>query len=172
MAQADSIELRIGEGAWLKVVRILLFTLALAQLLLANTSPAWKAIAISGLLLVFTLISWKSRQIAGIQLVRLSRDGMVTLVQWDGHEIPGIVEGESWVSAWVCVLPVGRFDRWPKQQLLVCRSNNHPDAYRLLLSFLRLGTVASAAADSLTATIRPTSSDSYVKHRITDIMKK
>lgn len=172
MARADSIELRIGEGTWLKVVRILLFTLALAQLLLANTSPAWIAIAIAGLLLVFTLISWKSRQMAGLQFLRLSRNGMVTLVQRDGHEIPGILEGETWVSAWICVLTVGRFDRWPKQQLLVCRSNNHPDAYRLLLSFLRLGTVAGAASDSLAATIRQNSSGSYVKHRITDIIKK
>ena len=138
----------------MKAVRIILLVLALLHLLMANISLAWKAITIPVLLLVFALTSWKVHQKAGIQRLRLYRDGMVTLVQQDGLEIPAVLEGESWVSARVSVLSVGRFDRWPRQQLLVCRSNNRPDDYRQMLRCLRLGTVASAADDSLARTIR------------------
>jgi len=170
LTQSNIIEVRAGEGGWLKTARIMLFALALLQLLLVSTSLAWKAIAIPGILLIFALTSWKVHQLAGIQLLRLNRNGIVTLVQRNGHEIPAVLEGEAWVSAWVSVLPVGRFDRWPRQQILVCRSNNRPDDYRHLLSCLRLGTVASAANDSLTCTIRQAAPGSHVKRRITDIM--
>ena len=144
----------MGEGAWLKAARIILLVLALLHLLTASISPVWKALTISVLLLVFGLSCWKAHQIAGIQRLRLYRNGMVTLVQLDGPEIPAVLEGESWVSAQVSVLPVGRFDQWPRQQLLVCRSNNHPDAYRQMLRCLRLGNVASVAGDGLAGTIR------------------
>ena len=163
VGQINTVDLQTGESGWLRSVRIILFVLALLQLLVANTPPAWKLITILCLLLVFVLISWKIHQLAAIQSLRLHRNGMVTLVQRDGQEIPAVLEGEAWVSTWVSVLPVGRFDRWPLQQLLVCRSKNHPDHYRNLLIFLRLGTLAGAADDSLTGIIRLTASGARVK---------
>ena len=73
------------------------------------------------------------------------RDGMVTLLSDGGVEFPAVLEGTPWTTSWVSVLPVGRFDRWPRKQLLVCRSTNHPDDYRHLLSCLRLGNLYGAA---------------------------
>jgi hypothetical protein len=172
VGQSNTVDLQAGESGWLRSVRIILFMLALLQLIVANTPPAWKLITILCLLLVFVLISWKIHQLAPIQLLRLHRNGMVTLVQRDGQEIPAVLEGEAWVSTWVSVLPVGRFDRWPRQQLLVCRSKNHPDHYRHLLMLLRLGAVDGAADDSLTGIIRQTASGAHVKRRITDIMRE
>jgi len=167
VGQSNTVDLQVGESGWLRSARIILFILALLQLLVANTPPVWKLITILSLLLVFVLISLKIHQLAHIQLLRLQRNGMVTLVRRDGQEIPAVLEGEAWVSTWVSVLPVGRFDRWPRQQLLVCRSKNHLDHYRHLMMFLRLGSVAGAADDSVTGIIRQSAPGSHMKRRIT-----
>lgn len=132
-----------GECACLKAVRIILFALALLQLLLISTYPLLKLITISGLLLAFAITSRKLNRLSGIWLLRLHGSGLVTMVHCEGDEIPALLEGNPWISNRVCVLPVGCFDRWPRQHLLVCRSNNHPDDYRRLLCLLRFGIAAT-----------------------------
>jgi hypothetical protein len=170
--QRKAVELRVGESGSLRSARIVLCLLALLQLLAADTPTTWKLISITALLLCFVLISWKIRKLAHFRLLRLQDDGMVTLVRQDGKEIPGVLEGGPWVSAWVSVLPVASFDRWPRHQLLVCRSKNRPDDYRHMMMFLRLGAVAGDTNTRLTGVIRQTASGSREKFRIKDIMRQ
>ena len=143
--QADFIDLQTGEGNWLKVIRWLLFLLALISLLLAETSWAWKALSLAAFSFTLVMIYWSSRRGENFNRIRLYRDGMVTLLAGGGVEVPAVLEGTPWATNWVVILPVGRFDRWPRQQLLVCRSTNHPDDYRHLLNCLRLGNLSGAA---------------------------
>ena len=143
--QADFIDLQTGEDSWLKVIRWILYLLALISLLLAETSWAWKALSLAALSFTLVMIHLSTRQGENFIRIRLYRDGMVTLLSDGGVEFPAVLEGTPWTTSWVSVLPVGRFDRWPRQQLLVCRSTNHPDDYRHLLSCLRLGNLYGAA---------------------------
>ena len=143
--QADFIDLQTGEDSWLKVIRWILFLLALISLLLAETSWAWKALSLAALSFTLVMIHLSTRRGENIIRIRLYRDGMVTLLTDESVEFPAVLEGTPWATSWVSVLPVGRFDRWPRQQLLVCRSTNHPDDYRHLLSCLRLGNLSGAA---------------------------
>ena len=143
--QADFIDLRTGEGSWLKVIRWILYLLALTSLLAAETPWAWKALSLAALSFTLVMIHLSSRRGENFIRIRLYRDGMVTLLTDEGAEVPAVLEGTPWATSWVSILPVGRFDRWPRQQLLVCRSTNHPDDYRHLLSCLRLGNLSGAA---------------------------
>lgn len=143
--QADFIDLRTGEDTWLKVIRWIIFLLAMTSLLLAETSWAWKALSLTALSFTAIMIHLRTWRGEDFIRIRLYRDGMVTLLSDGGVEVPAVLEGTPWASSWVSILPVGRFDRWPRQQLLVCRSTNHPDDYRHLLSCLRLGNLSGAA---------------------------
>ncbi len=141
--EGSFIELQIGEAAWLKAARLILAVLALIALLTANTSWVWKLASLIVLMLTFSLIYLQSHRSGGIRVVHLYRNGAVTL--WNGQdmEIPAVLEGVPWLTPWVSILSVGRFDRWPRQRLVVCRSNNHPDDYRHMLNCLRLGSAAN-----------------------------
>ena len=145
MGHNSFIELQVGESTWLRLARYSLFVLALLSLLLASGSWGWKLAAAAGLLLILAYSGWQARCGAGIRVLRLYSNGAVTLLPENSEDIPAVIEGDAWISAWFCVLPVGRFDRWPKQRLLVCHSDNHPDDYRHLLSWLRLGNVSEAS---------------------------
>jgi len=139
------IDLQTGEGGWLKVIRWILFLLALTSLLLVETSWVFKALSLAALSFTLIIIHLTARRGENFNRIRLYRDGMVTLITDSGEEVPAVLEGTPWATNWVSVLPVGRFDRWPRQQLLVCRSTNHPDDYRHLLNCLRLGNLSGAA---------------------------
>ena len=139
------IDLQAGGDCWLKVIRWVLFLLALTSLLLVETSWVFKALSLAALSFTLIMIHLSTRRGENFIRIRLYRDGMVTLITDSGEEVPAVLEGTPWVTNWVSVLPVGRFDRWPRQQLLVCRSTNHPDDYRHLLNCLRLGNLSGAA---------------------------
>jgi len=135
----NSIDLQVGEDGWLTAAWLILAVIAFVSLLTANTSWGWKLAALASLSLTFAFSCWQARRAANIRLVRLYSNGVVTLVLEGNIEIPGVLEGQAWISPWISVLPVGRFDRWKRQWLLVCRSRNHPTDYRRMLKFLRLG---------------------------------
>jgi len=141
--RASFIELHTGEDARLKAARLILTALACIALLTANSWWIWKLALLAVLALVFSLIYLQSQRNGGVRVVHLYRSGAVTLWDEQNMEIPAVLEGVPWLTPWVSVLPVGRFDRWPRQRLVVCRSNNHPDDYRHMLNCLRLGSVAS-----------------------------
>jgi len=143
--EASFIDLQTGEGNWLKVIRWILFLLALTSLLVAEATWAWKALSLAALSFTLVVIHLSTRRGENFNRIRLYRDGMVTLLSDRGVEVPAVLEGTPWATSWVSILPVGRFDRWPRQQLLVCRSTNHPDHYRHLLGCLRLGNLSGAA---------------------------
>ena len=78
--EADFIDLRTGEDSWLKVIRWILFLLALISLLLAETSWAWKALSLAALSFTLVMIYWSTRRGENFNRIRLYRDGMVTLL--------------------------------------------------------------------------------------------
>jgi len=133
------LELQAGEDGRFKAAWLILAVIAFLSLLAANTSWGWKLVALASLSLTFAVTRWQARRTDNIRLVRLYSNGAVTLVPERDAEIPGVLEGQAWVSPWISVLSVGRFDRWQKQWLLVCRCRNHPADYRRMLKFIRLG---------------------------------
>ncbi len=138
MAGRDSyIELQTGEAAWTGLARLIIAGLALSSLLFAPTDLLFKLIAIAALAFM-TVLVWLRRRVSILSL-RLYDNGMVTLLTTLDTEIPAVLESGAWTTPWVSILPVGRLDRWPKQKLVISRSKNHPDNYRRMLKYLRLG---------------------------------
>jgi hypothetical protein len=140
--------LQAGEDGRFKAAWLILTVTAYLLLLAANTSWGWKLAALVSLSLTFAVTRWQARRANDIRLVRLYSNGTVTLVLESNIEIPGVLAGQAWISPWISVLPVGRFDRWKRQRLLICHSRNHPADYRRMLKILRLGT-ASTAGDGI-----------------------
>jgi hypothetical protein len=142
---AAFIELQTGEGAWLKLIRLLLSLTALIVVLSVNTSWAWKMASLVALVLVLLLIRFQIQRVGHFHRLRLYDNGNVTLLTEGKAEIPGVLEAVPWATRWISVLSVGRFDRWPRQQLLVCRSRNDRDDYRHMMCWLRLGSLSGSA---------------------------
>ena len=90
------------------------------------------------------MLSWASTERPGVNgrhdpvSLVLHLDGRLELRD-DGSEIHGVARPEAWTSRWFCVLRWTRNDIGRHCNSLVCASENHPDDYRRLLTWLRLG---------------------------------
>ena len=139
MASDNFITLKTGVDSWFKALFILLALLSMIGILLANT--AW-FIKISGLLalgLFLGFTRWQLHHQESFYQLEIFGNGTVSLFGDDGEEFPGILDCGSWTTRWVSIVPVGRFDRWRTQGIIVCASRNRDSEYRQLLKILRLG---------------------------------
>lgn len=139
MASSNFFHLQTGADSWLKALFLLLALLATTGILVANT--AW-LIKLTGLLLLFLYFVftwWQMLRQESTRQLRIFSNATVSLIDNVGEECPGILESNSWTTRWVSVVPVGRFDRWRTQRILVCASRNKASEYRQLIRVLRLG---------------------------------
>lgn len=148
MVRNSHIELQVGETAWPKRLRLIILLIALLSLILAHTAPVFRLLAIAALILTAAFVYLRMNQRENIRALRLYHDGAVTLLSRSDVEAPGVLESGAWTTRWFSILPIGRFDRWPRQHLLISRSNNHPDNYRHMLQYLRLG-IGTGAGDGI-----------------------
>ncbi len=139
--RAKWIELEAGVDSWLKTLYFLTALLTVLALLIAHTAWSIKLIALGALFLFLCLFSWQMVQQKCISRLRIYSNGTVTLISRTGQEFPGILKSDNWTTKRVSVVPVGRFDRWQTQRLLVCASRNNAFDYRQLSKWLRLGQV-------------------------------
>lgn len=148
MAPNKFIELEAGVDSRFKVLWLLVAVLSVLAIFIANTSWPIKLMTLGALALFCCFSGWQMHHRNGIRRLRIYRNGTVTLISRSGLEFPGILESDSWTSRWISVVPVGRFDHWRTQRLLVCASRNHATDYRQLLKSLRLG-AAKHAGDGI-----------------------
>jgi hypothetical protein len=127
------------------LIRLLLSLTTLIAVLSVNTAWVWKMASLTALVLVLLLIRFRMQRVSHLHCLRLYDNGNVTLLTEGNNEIPGILETVPWATRWASVLSVGRFDRWPRQQFLVCRSRNNRDDYRHMMCWLRLGNLSRSA---------------------------
>ena len=132
------IELETGVDSWFKVLYIFVTLLAILAILTANTTWAIKLTALATLFFFFCFASWQMCHQKSIRQVRIYSNGTVTLISRTRQEFPGILEGDNWTTRRVSIVPVGRFDRWGTQRLIVCAGRNNASDYRQLLIRLRL----------------------------------
>jgi hypothetical protein len=140
MGSDNFIELEAGAGTWFKILYFLVALLAVLAILTANTGWFIKLTVLGTLFLFYCFSNWQIRQQKSIRQLRIYSNCTVTLIGRTGQEFPGILERDNWTTRWISVVPVGRFDRWGTQRLLVCASRNHASDYRQLIKKLRLGT--------------------------------
>ena len=139
MGPVKYIELHAGIDSWFKTLYFFVSFLAGLSILTANTSWFASLTALGALLLFFCICLWQLHHQKTIRQLRIYSNGSVTLISRTGQEFPGILEKNNWTTRWISVVPVGRFDRWRIQRLLVCASRNHASDYRQLIRSLRLG---------------------------------
>ena len=139
MGSDKFIELEAGVDTWFKLFYYLVVLLAVVAILTANTGWFIKLTVLGALFLYYCFLNWQIRQQKSIRQLRIYSNCTVTLIDRTGQEFPGILESGNWTTRWISVVPVGRFDRWGTQRLLVCASRNHTSDYRQLIKKLRLG---------------------------------
>jgi hypothetical protein len=133
------IELKAGVDSRFITLYFLVALLALLAILTANTTWFIRLTALGALFLYFCFFGWQLYHQKFICQLRIYSNGTVTLTSRTGEEFPGILESNNWTTRWASIVPVGRFDRWRTQRLLVCASRNNASVYRQLLKRLRLG---------------------------------
>ena len=133
------IELKAGVDSWFKTLYFFIGLLAVLAILIADTSWSIKLTALCALLLFFCFFRWQMRHQKSIRQLRIYSNGTVTLISRSKEEFPGILEKDNWTTRWVSVVPVGRFDRWGTQRVLVFVSRNNASDYRQMIKSLRLG---------------------------------
>jgi len=139
MGSDKFIELEAGVDSWFKTLYYFVALLAVLAILIANTSWSIKLTTLGALLLSFCFFRWQIYRQKFIRQLRVYSNGAVTLVSRNRKEFPGILEKDNWTTRWICVVPVGRFDRWGTQHILVCASRNDASDYRQLIKRLRFG---------------------------------
>ncbi len=133
------IELKAGVDSWFKTLYFFVGLLAVLAILISNTSWSIKLTALCALLLFFCFFRWQMHHQKSIRQLRIYSNGTVTLISRSKEEFPGILEKDNWTTRWVSVVPVGRFDRWGTQRVLVFVSRNNASDYRQMIKSLRLG---------------------------------
>jgi hypothetical protein len=132
------LELEAGVDSWFKTLYFFVTLLAVLALLIATTTWPIKLAVLGALFLFCSFSSWQIHQQKTIRQLRIYSNGAVTLISRTRQEFPGILEGDSWTTRWVSIVPVGRFDRWRTHRLLVCARANNASDYRRLIKRLRL----------------------------------
>ena len=139
MSMPLRIEVKSGAAPWLLASRRLAFLLAGLGLVFSPIAWPWTL----GTLLVL-LVSWAWAERPGAEC----RHGPVPLVihldgrllfRDNGRETHGVARPEAWISRWFCVLRWRQDVGGHKCNSLVCASENDPEDYRRLLTWLRLG---------------------------------
>ena len=139
MADGQPIDLVTGESRWLITSRYLLFFTAAMALAFAPADPVWKWSGLAALGPMYILVISSLRRASCIRSLRLSGDGMITLGRQGQPDIPASLGTDGWSTAWMSIVPCHRVDHPRPVRVLVCRSLNHPQDYRRLLSRMRLG---------------------------------
>ncbi len=132
------IELNAGGDSWFKTLYSLVALLAVLAILIVHTPWSIKLTALGALFIFCSFSSWQIHQQKTIRQLRIYSNGAVSLISRTRQEFPGILEGDSWTTRWVSIVPVGRFDRWRTHRLLVCARANNASDYRQLIKRLRL----------------------------------
>ena len=143
------IELEAGVDSWLKLLYVFVTLLAILAILTVNTAWAIKLAALGALFLFFCFSSWQMYHQKSIRQLRIYGNGAVTLISRTRQEFPGILARNNWTTRWVSIVPVGRFDRWGTQRLIVCAGRNNASDYRQLLIRLRLAGIRDGILGSV-----------------------
>jgi len=138
MGSDKFIELQAGVDSRSKILYFFVALLAALAILTANTAGSVKLTALGALFLFLCFSSWQMHHQKSIRQLRIYSNGTVTLISRTGQEFPGILESDSWTTRWFSIVPVGRFDRWRTQRVLVYASRNNASDYRQLIKRLRL----------------------------------
>lgn len=139
MVSEGPIDLVPGESRWVRTARYLLFSAAVAALAFAPADPIWKWAGLAGLVLAYIAVTVSLRRSSCIRSLRLLSDGMMTLGREGQPDIQACLGRNGWTTAWMTVIPFHSVDHRGQRRVLVCRSLNHPQDYRRLLSRMRLG---------------------------------
>ena len=131
-------ELEAGIDTRFKAFYFIVAVLAVLAILTANTGWFIKLAVLGALFLFCCFFNWQMQQQKSIRQLRIYSNCTVTLVGRKGQEYPGILESNNWTTRWVSIVPVGRFDRWGIQRILVCAGRNNASDYRQLIKRLRL----------------------------------
>lgn len=139
MVSEGPIDLVAGESRWLRTARYLLFLVAIMTLAFAPADPVGKWAGLVGLVLAYIAVTVSLRRTSRIRSLRLLGDGMMTLGREGKPDIQASLGKDGWTTAWMTVIPFHSVDHRGQRRVLVCRSLNHPQDYRRLLSRMRLG---------------------------------
>ena len=137
-AVPERINLVTGNSALLTAFSYAIAILAVAAIATSASPWAWKA----GALFSLAAASWftfrstpeSDSQVNGI----LNLDG-TALEPRGWEEVFLEFTGHAWVSSLFSVIFFRETDSGKKRSWLVCAANNHPDDYRRMLGYLRLG---------------------------------
>jgi len=142
VSRPEGIALRVGSARWLTIGQYLVGLLGFVAIACSGATIAWSIAA--GCI-------WAATQAAVRRAMRKARNISALMLRNDGSALvtssTGTVEARpcagSWVSRWFSVLTLERLTDGRHMRLLVCRSANDADAYRYLLTRLRLGSYDS-----------------------------
>jgi hypothetical protein len=144
---SHNLDLRTGCARWLRWSHAVVSLLALLAILAAAASVAWTVVAVIALAAVHAATARRMNHPASSGRLRLFTDGRAVLFTAAGP-VAAMQSEHRWVSRWLCVLPLDRFDGERSLHVIVCRSLNDPDTYRRLLQRLRLGATDAAGHGS------------------------
>lgn len=134
----DRINLVTGECALLSRLGYAVSILAATGIVTSASSWVWKGIALIVLAAVTGFIFRRAAESRSPGSITLSLDGTAVLLH-GREEVLLDYTGHAWISSLFSVIHFLEADSGRKCSWLVCAANNHPDDYRRMLGYLRLG---------------------------------
>jgi hypothetical protein len=137
MSVPDCVQVRAGPAPWLVGMHLLLPALGILAMLSSNIDLHW-VLAWCGLIpMVSAAGVLRLSRHSPIGRLRLFPDGTASLIGADGA-VRAVQDHGSWVTRWLCVIPLVRPDSGQTLRCVVCRSLNRADNWRRLMAWLRL----------------------------------
>jgi len=133
----DQIALRIGSAWWLITGHRLFGLCGLLAILCSGARAAWIIVAACAWFATQAAARRAMRKAADVSALVLRSDGSALIMSPTGTEEALPCAG-GWVSRWFSVVTLELLADGSRIRVLVCRSVNDADAYRHLLTHLRL----------------------------------
>ena len=99
------IELNAGVDSWFKTLYSLVVLLAVLAILIVHTPWSIKLTALGALFIFCSFSSWQIHQQKTIRQLRIYSNGAVTLISRTRQEFLGRLEGDSWTTRGVSIVP-------------------------------------------------------------------
>jgi hypothetical protein len=145
MHRAETIELRFGPARWFTVASGVLLALGMLAIFISPANVFWKLAFIALLILVYMVafIYTANGHRAGTVCIHYDYSADIQTSRGTGGHAK--VDIHSWVSRWFSVLTLVDEHSRARMEYLIFASLNPPDAYRRLLTAMRMRSATSVA---------------------------
>jgi len=137
MAARVAIKIRTGASSWLKRLHFIVLALAVGGILAANSNWVFRLAALTAIVFVTGLSLRDMSRTKRYRVLHIHTNGLVSLLDENDEETPGVLEPGAWVSRYLSLVKIGRLDVWRPAYLIICASRNSAEEYRRLLKILR-----------------------------------